>query len=143
MRMMKRLAVAVIGAALTLPTAFAFAVFSDAAQSSGATISTGTLAPSSGLTVSSSCIPASTIDAQLDWIATPSTFGDGYIVMVSVSNGPFNDLATVTGRLSNTFRAVGLKPRTTYDFQVIATASKWRSLPSNTVGITTPKKNCN
>jgi hypothetical protein len=107
-------------------------------------ISTATLAPPTGTSAATgNCVPVLSVQVQVSWTATPSTFADGYRVFRSAtSGGPYSLIGTVGGRTTTSFTDTGVTFLTTYHYVVQATRDLWRSVNSTQASFTTPTPVC-
>jgi hypothetical protein len=115
-----------------------------AAASQEQQISTATLQPPTGTAAATgNCFPVLTVEVQVTWTATASTFADGYRVFRSAtSGGPYTLIGTVTGRATTSFTDADVTFLTTYHYVVQATRNLWRSLNSTQASVTTPTPLC-
>lgn len=115
-----------------------------ASASSGATYSAATLSAPSGLSSSAGpCTALSSASIRLDWVASPSSWGDGYEVLRSTaSGGPYSSIGTVAGVSTLTYLDGSLPFSTTYYYVVRATKQSWRSALTAQVSRTTPTLLC-
>jgi hypothetical protein len=115
-----------------------------AAASQEQQISTATLQPPTGTAAArGSCFPLLTIEVQVTWTATASTFADGYRVFRSgTSGGPYTLVGTVTGQSTTSFTDASVAFLATYHYVVQATRNLWRSPNSTQASITTPTPAC-
>ncbi len=93
-------------------------------------------APNAPANLSAQALSGSSV--QLDW--TDSTvspnFATNYAIQVSTDGINFTTIANA-GQESTSYTVTGLKPNTTYDFQIVASNSAGSSGPSNTANATT------
>lgn len=110
-----------------------------ASGSSSATYSSATLSAPSGLSSSAGpCVTLSSASIRLTWVATPSSWADGYEVLRSTSSGgPYSSLGTVSGVSTLTYLDGSLPFSTTYHYVVRATKGSWRSALTAQVSRTT------
>lgn len=136
-------AVLIAPALLLCLAAVASAAFT-AGSSAGATYSAATLSPPSGLTSAAGpCTALSSASIRLYWVATPSSWADGYEVLRSTtSGGPYSSIATVSGVGTTTHLDGSLPFSTTYYYVVRATKGSWRSALTAQVARTTPTLLC-
>jgi hypothetical protein len=107
-------------------------------------VSTATLQPPTGTgAAQGDCVPVLTIEVDVTWTATASTFADGYQVFRSAtSGGPYTLIGTVAGRTTTTFTDADVTFLTTYHYVVQATRNLWRSADSTQASFTTPTPLC-
>ena len=107
-------------------------------------VSTATLQPPTGTAAGQGdCFPVLTIEVDVTWTATASTFADGYQVFRSAtSGGPYTLIGTVAGRTTTTFTDTDVTFLTTYHYVVQATRNLWRSANSTQASFTTPTPLC-
>ena len=116
---------ALVGALAGQGVAPAWADFRTSASSS-ASFSADVLLPPSEVTASPSC-GALGVQADLDWVASPSTWIDGYEVATSTTaGGPYTPVPVQGGQDPRvTTRSVGLQGGTVYSRVVRATKGGW------------------
>jgi hypothetical protein len=127
-RLHRRLAVAVaVVAAATLgPSVTAWAGFA-APTAAAHTLSSATLQPVSGLSVTTGCaLVLLGPEADLSWTATPSTFAAGYTVE-RWRGSTLEDTTTVTPRTTTSLTQTGLATGTTYTWRLRASYRAWTS----------------
>lgn len=112
--------------------------------SAGATYTSATLSAPSGLSSSAGpCTALSSASIRLSWVATPSSWADGYEVLRSgTSGGPYSSIGTVAGVSTLTYLDASLPFSTTYYYVVRATKASWRSALTAQVSRTTPTLLC-
>lgn len=110
-----------------------------ASASAGATYSSATLSAPSGLSSSAGpCTALASASIQLSWVATSSSWADGYEVLRSTtSGGPYSSIGTVSGVGTVAYLDGSLPFSTTYHYVVRATKGLWRSALTPQVSITT------
>jgi hypothetical protein len=107
-------------------------------------LSTATLAPPTGTAAArGACFPVLSVEVDVTWTASSSTFADGYQVFRSAtSDGPYTLIGTVAGRTTTTFTDADVTFLTTYHYVVQATRNLWRSVNSTQASFTTPTPAC-
>ena len=107
-------------------------------------LSTATLQPPTGTAAArGACVPVLSVEVDVTWTATASTFADGYRVFRSAtSGGPYTLIGTVAGRTTTTFTDADVTFLTTYHYVVQATRNLWRSANSAQASYTTPTPAC-
>lgn len=101
------------------------------------TISSATLEPASALAAVTGCSGLLDLSAKADlsWVATPSTFAEGYTV--ERWRGPtLETTAVVTPRTSTTRTETGLATGTSYTWKISASARAWTSTAVTVLGTT-------
>jgi hypothetical protein len=126
-------AVTVASAALTATVA-----------SGGQGLGTATLAaPTGAAAANGTCRSNKSIQVDVSWTATSSTFADGYeILRATTSGGPYTSLGTVSGRTTVTYGDTTAAFSTTYYYVVKATKGLWRSTVSNQASDATLNSSC-
>jgi hypothetical protein len=129
-----------VAAAAAVPVSASWQSAGSASQQ----LSTATLAPPTGTSAArGDCFPLLTIEVEVTWTATASTFADGYQVFRSAtSGGPYTLIGTVAGRTTTSFTDVDVTFLTTYHYVVQATRDLWRSVNSAQASFTTPTPAC-
>jgi len=114
------------------------------AGSASQQLSTATLAPPTGTAAArGACFPVLSVEVDVTWTASSSTFADGYQVFRSAtSGGPYTLIGTVAGRTTTTFTDADVTFLTTYHYVVQATRNLWRSVNSTQASFTTPTPAC-
>jgi hypothetical protein len=130
----------VAAAALAMPVSASWQSAGSASQQ----LSTATLEPPTGTAAAAGdCLPVLSIEVEVTWTATASTFADGYQVFRSAtSGGPYTLIGTVAGRTTTTFTDADVTFLTTYHYVVQATRDLWRSVNSTQASFTTPTPAC-
>jgi hypothetical protein len=107
-------------------------------------LSTATLQPPTGTAAArGDCFPVLSVEVDVTWTATASTFADGYQVFRSAtSGGPYTLIGTVAGRTTTSFTDTDVTFFTTYHYVVQATRNMWRSVNSTQASFTTPTPAC-
>jgi hypothetical protein len=129
-----------VAAAAVVPVSASWQSAGSAAQQ----LSTATLQPPTGTAAArGDCFPLLTIEVEVTWTATASTFADGYQVFRSAtSGGPYTLVGTVAGRTTTSFTDTDVTFLTTYHYVVQATRDLWRSGNSTQASFTTPTPAC-
>lgn len=106
-------------------------------------VSTATLAaPTSPAATRGLCVPAVSVQVLVTWVATTSTFADGYEVRRgTISGGPYTTVATVDS-LTTSHTDTGLAFSTTYHYVIRAKRHAWRSADSGQASVTTQNTLC-
>jgi endoglucanase len=130
----------VVAASLAVPVSASW----QSAAAGSQQLSTATLAPPTGTAAArGDCVPVLTIEVDVTWTATASTFADGYRVFRSAtSGGPYTLVGTVSGRATTSFTDADVTFLTTYHYVVQATRNLWRSANSTQASFTTPTPAC-
>jgi hypothetical protein len=130
----------VVAAALAVPVSATWQSAGSASQQ----LSTATVAPPTGTAAArGACVPVLTIEVEVTWTATASSFADGYQVFRSAtSGGPYTPVGTVAGRTTTSFTDTDVTFLTTYHYVVQATRDLWRSVNSAQASFTTPTPAC-
>lgn len=119
-------------AGMTTPAAAA-AAFLAAAPPTSLEVSSGALAPPTSPAAADGCtlIPLLNVWIDLSWVATTSTWADGYQIARSTTNGgPYTVVATVGGHGTTTYRDGGLALSSRYYYVIRATKFAWTSSPT-------------
>lgn len=134
----KHSAAVMVGAAVMVTTAVpALASF---VRMTGGTqvVSTGTLAPPTGMTVTSGpCQPGRSVSNRVAWTPTTSAFATGYEVL---RDGAV--IGTVAGAEGSSFDDTMAAWSTTYSYSVRSVRNFWSSSTPAAVPFTTASKNC-
>ena len=124
---------ALAAAVLVLAGATTAAALYATGASTSAQVTTGRLAPPTGLAVTGTSI------ATLSWTATSSTFATGTRILRGIApGGPYAALADVSGPATTTYKDGTVAGGRTYYYVVQAYYRSWSSLPSGEVSITMP-----
>lgn len=145
MSLRSRRSVLAAALALTLACAsLAQAGFSSSAATGPQALSSASLAAASGLAAANGrCVRNVSIEVDLTWTASPSTFADGYeILRATASGGPYSSVGTVSGGTTTSFTDRGVTFSTTYFYVVRATRNAWQSADSNEARVTTLNTRC-
>lgn len=127
--------VALAVSASVLAGAVAVAAYGDGASAS-ATMSTATLAPPSGLSVTTACVGLlQGSKATLSWTATPSTFAEGY-TLERRRGATLETTVTITPRTTTSYVDSPLSNNTSYTWTLWATAHSWTSTAVSVSGTT-------
>lgn len=74
------------------------------------------------------CEEMTTVAIRLDWDPTPTIGADGYRLFRSITTGgPYQEIATMVGRDTTTYRDEDVELMTTYHYVIRATAVEWSS----------------
>jgi hypothetical protein len=130
----------VVTAAVAVPVSASW----QSAASQQQQLSTATLQPPTGTAAArGDCFPVLSVQVDVTWTATASTFADGYQVFRSAtSGGPYTLIGTVAGRTTTTFTDTDVTFFTTYHYVIQATRNMWRSVNSTQASFTTPTPAC-
>jgi hypothetical protein len=122
----------------------AWSTYTSTASVVGPTVSTGTLAPATGLiAVRGTCAILTSNAVNLSWTATSSTFADGYVVLRSTTSGSgYALIGTVAGRSTTVYVDGTPAFLTTYYYVVQAKRNNWTSPNSGQASVTTPTPLC-
>jgi hypothetical protein len=121
----------------------ALASMSKTATSSGS-ISTGTLAPPTGVAAArGACTVLTSTAVNVTWVQTTSSFASGYDILRSTTNGSgYALVGSVAGRATTSFVDTTVTFSTTYYYVVRAKRNAWRSANSNQASVTTATVLC-
>lgn len=125
---------------LCTPAAATFAGEASAAH----TISSATLAAPTGLAAANGlCLVGTSIEVELSWTATVSTFADGYEIFRSTaSGGPYSLVGSAAGQATTSYSDATVGFSTTYYYVVRSTRNEWRSADSSEAVVTTLSSFC-
>ncbi len=146
----RSLLMCVLGVVVAIAAPVALAGWSSTLSAGPLPVSSATIAAPTGAaatTIGAACTAhvTSSIQVNVSWTATASTFATGYnILRGTAAGGPFTLVGSVSGRTTVTFTdATGtLALSTNYYYVVASTFANWSSGNSNVATVLTPDKNC-
>ncbi len=146
----RSLLLCLLGVVVAIAAPVALAGWSSALSAGPLPVSSATIAAptaAAATTIGAACTKhvASSMQVNVSWTATASTFATGYNVLRgTASGGPFTQVGSVGGQSTVTFTDTTgtLAVSTTYYYVVVATFASWTSANSNVASVTTPDTNC-